>query len=483
MSTAVSAYQTKLESQYITPLTDKQSTIKTQVSSLGTLKTKIKTLYDEVKTLTKAASSTAYSVSSSDTAVATATAKSAASVGTHTLVVSRLAHADTIVSGQTTATDTTIANEELTTDEKTSGFGTRQIDITVGGTKVATVSVEVDAGDTNSTILTKIKTAINSSAAASSLTASVVTGTSGSMLKLTGKNTGSSNTISLSDVSGTLLDDIGLTDSVISGRTATSGTSGGYVYSSSSDLDSSFTLDGVAMTRTSNTVTDALDGVTLKFIGTTANSSSSSTYSTLTISLDTDNIKSGIDKFLTDYNDLLDYVKTQTTVSSDGTLPTFGTDSSVLNLRSNLQSILLKTVSGVDSSYNTLAKIGITMATDGSYSIEDSTKLDDALSDNPSAVAALFGFSGSSTSITGYADSMKTLLAGFAKTGGTIDSRTDILNDQLDSITSSIDKATTRVGKMVDAYQLQYAKLQAALVQAQEQQQSISSILSSVSSY
>ena len=140
-----------------------------------------------------------------------------------------------------------------------------------------------------------------------------------------------------------------------------------------SNLDANFTLDGAEMTRGTNTITDALDGVTLKLKGLPTSTDSVTT--TLTVGLNTTNLQSAVNTFITDFNDLYGYVKEQTSVDSDGTAKTFSSDQTILNLRVNLQSLLFQTVDAAGANTNNLAKIGITQARDGTISISDIERL------------------------------------------------------------------------------------------------------------
>jgi flagellar hook-associated protein 2 len=483
ISTMVQQYQTQLQTQYITPLTNKQTTLNTRFTALSTLKTKMQTFYNATQSSTSGtdSSSDVYQVDTSNSAVATATASSSISLGSHTLVVTRVASADTIMSGQISSSDTAIADTEMTSDEQTAGSATRQIKVSVGGNEVGTVRITLNAGDTNSSVLQKIRDAINhSSDLNTNMSASVISGSAGTArLKITSKDTGSDNAISLEDVSGgTLLDNIGLSDSIITNRISSSGTNGGYVYGAASNLDAEFTLDGAEMTRGSNTISDALDGVTLKLKG--LPNSTDSTTTTLTVGLNTTNLQTVVNTFITDFNDLYGYVKEQTSVDSDGTAKTFSSDQTILNLRVNLQSLLFQTVDAAGADTNSLTKIGITQARDGTISISDSTTFSNVLENNPEAIANLFGYAGSS-STNGIAVQMKNLLYGFTQVGGEIDSTENIVTDQLNTLKTQISNANDRISAQVDQYQQQYAKLQTALLDMQEQQQMVASIMSSVS--
>ena len=81
-------------------------------------------------------------------------------------------------------------------------------------------------------------------------------------LVLRSDSTGSDYGVSLSDVSGSLLSNIGLVDDV----QATDST-GGYIYDDS-ELDAQYELDGILLTSNSNTIEDAISGITFNLVGT-----------------------------------------------------------------------------------------------------------------------------------------------------------------------------------------------------------------------
>jgi len=86
--------------------------------------------------------------------------------------------------------------------------------------------------------------------------------------------------------------------------------------------DASFTLDGVAVTRSSNTVDDLIDGLTLNL-----KKAASDTTVTLTVGRDYEGIKEAISGFVTAYNDVMNAINAQMTYNSDsGTAggPLFG---------------------------------------------------------------------------------------------------------------------------------------------------------------
>jgi flagellar hook-associated protein 2 len=103
-----------------------------------------------------------------------------------------------------------------------------------------------------------------------------------------------------------------------------------------------FTLDGIAMTRDTNDITDVLSGVTFSLLQATPDGTS------LNVSIDTDTsqIQSAVQTFVTNYNAFRDAVIAQQATSTDGTADSsavlFG-DGTMRNIMDALQNALNST--------------------------------------------------------------------------------------------------------------------------------------------
>jgi flagellar hook-associated protein 2 len=141
------------------------------------------------------------------------------------------------------------------------------------------------------------------------------------------------------------------------------------------------------MMKNSNTITDAIEGVTLNLLDTTPSSPV-----TLTVSGSSDAAKSSIKDFVTAYNTMADFLNTQLSHDPSTTTanPLLG-DPTLLEIRSKIARVVTGTIPGLGtSSYTNLSQIGITSdATTGKLSLDDS-KVASALSANPDSVAKLF---------------------------------------------------------------------------------------------
>lgn len=160
--------------------------------------------------------------------------------------------------------------------------------------------------------------------------------------------------------------------------------------------DASFTIDGLAATRPTNTFSDLISGVTINLLQASSGSSGPAT-ATITIANDTDSIQKAIQNFVTTYNNTVDMVSQQSqydpNTGQTGVL--FG-DTTIEGLMNTLVQMVNGQVNGLPSSLSLLSQIGITLDQTGHLNI-DQNALNKALSTNLQGVAQLFQASGTAT--------------------------------------------------------------------------------------
>ena len=150
-------------------------------------------------------------------------------------------------------------------------------------------------------------------------------------------------------------------------------------------------INGIALSKASNTVTDAIPGVTVNL------SKITTTTTNLTIAPDNSSVTNAITGFVKAYNDL---TKTLKNVSAYNAATKQSAvlqgDTTVRTIQSQLRSILGSTVSGVAGTLTNLSQIGVSFQKDGTLAL-DTTKLSSALSSSFSNVASLLGAIGTSS--------------------------------------------------------------------------------------
>ena len=166
--------------------------------------------------------------------------------------------------------------------------------------------------------------------------------------------------------------------------------------------DAEITLNGADITSATNTINNAISGVTLNLLGADPNADI-----TLNVSQDTSTIENNISNLVSAYNTVMTDINTQetynSTSSTSGTTdssadqPPLFADSTLQSIKQILTGVIFSGVSGVsNSSLNNLCLIGINADETGMLSV-DSTTLNGYLSTNFNDVKNLFIAQGSST--------------------------------------------------------------------------------------
>ncbi len=153
-------------------------------------------------------------------------------------------------------------------------------------------------------------------------------------------------------------------------------------------------LEADAISRSSNTITDVIEGVTL-----TLKDADVSKTIKLTVSNDTSDLREKIDAFAEAFNDLADYLNAQFEFDTENERAgILSGESAALKVQKELYSVVSTRIGGVDDSedYKSFAVIGIELDETGKISINDS-KLDDALSGHLDAVERIFKDIGTTT--------------------------------------------------------------------------------------
>jgi flagellar hook-associated protein 2 len=166
-------------------------------------------------------------------------------------------------------------------------------------------------------------------------------------------------------------------------------------------------VGNLTLSKSSNTITDAIDGVTLNLL-----KAESSAAVNLTVSLDTSSPKGKITDFVNQYNDVMKYLNDQLKYDPKSTMngPLVG-DSALTAIRKQMQNIVSGTIPGLGrASFTNLSQIGITTdKSSGLLTVNDS-KLSSSLSSDPDGVKKLFIATGtaSNASVTYVGKTSKT---------------------------------------------------------------------------
>jgi flagellar hook-associated protein 2 len=410
-----------VERQPIDKLNTKVSSYQTKISSFGTLSGLVSSFQTAVQGLTGALQ--AYGATASDAGVFSATASSTATAGTYSVSVAHLAQAQTLVAtGQTSATTAITAAASTVT-------------FNVGGTST---DVAIAAGAT----LEDIRTTINS--ANLGVTATIVNDGSGAPYRLALSSTHSGLSNAVSSITIKTGGD-GSLNSLLAYNPSENAPASTTLTQVVAPLDASLTVNGIAITSASNTVTDAIQGVTLTLKNVTT------TPAALTVARDTSAINKAVSSFVDTYNALTSQLRSRSAYGTSTTAaPALAGDGTVRQMLDQLRGIFTSPASGGTLSY--LSQVGITTQADGSLKL-DSSKLSSAMTSNFSDVTNLF------TSATGFATRLDTWATSVVQTGGSIDLRTKSLNTSIKGYNDQITKLEVRMTALQKQYTTTYSNL------------------------
>lgn len=421
------------EQTRLTPLTTQQTSYKAKLTAFSVLQSALAKVETASAALKKADTLTSTAVSSSNTAFSAVT-DSAASAGNYSIEVTNLAKSQSLLSKE-------VAN---TTDKLGNDNATRTITITQPGKKTPTeISLTSDQ-----TSLAGIRDAINKQE----------TGVSASIMKaddntyylaLTSKDTGTQAEMTVSVTGDDTLNDF------LNYTPGSTGGSGAMTQKVAAE-DAKLTVNGVAIVRQSNTITDAPQGVTLTLKALTKTDEPEQ----LSITRDATATKAAVQSFVDAYNSLqttfasltkytaVEQGKDQST--SNGALVGDGT---LRSIQTQLKSQLASSQAG---DVKTLASMGITQDVNGKLVI-DSTKLDAALKDKPNGVTSFFV---GDAETTGFATQMDNLLNTALDTSkGTLKSATDGINKSLKNLDTQVTATTASITATIERYKAQFTQL------------------------
>jgi flagellar hook-associated protein 2 len=422
-------------------ITRAQSAAVTTISALGSLKGAMAGFNDALSALKTEDVFESRSANASDPDVFTATASTTAISGTYDIEVESLASAHQIAS-----------NAVIGGASGNVGTGT----LTIGtGTKTFQVSID----DTHKT-LSQIRDAINAATDnKGSVRASIVNAADGGHLILTSLTTGATSAITVAVADGT-------------------GTLGNFAYNpllttnyaeKHPAQDAVVYVSGFKHTSATNSITDAIEGVTITAI----KADDDATHS-LTIANDTNSTTAKIKKFVDSYNALQKQIATlrsyEPTTKQAG--PLLG-DAMLRGIETDVRAKLSGAVGGLTGNYQTIASIGITTGKDGSLAL-DSDKLTKALAADYDGVAKLFG------SDDGVAARLSTSLTASLADTAEINLRNKALNAKTVSLQKDQAALETRMANVTARYNQQFNALDSLLSNMQQTSSFLTTQLSQI---
>jgi flagellar hook-associated protein 2 len=397
-----------------------QARVDTRLSGLGKLKGVLSSFQTALKKLEALDTFSARKTTLSNDSALALQADRTAAVGSYSIEVLNLARAEKMVSSGFASASTVV--------------GTGTLTLGVGGNSF---SVTIDASNNT---LAGVRDAINNASGNTGVSATIVNADDGSggtvsKLVLTAKETGTANalSVSISDDDGNNADASGLSGLAMTQLVAAQ--------------DAVIRVDGQTVTRSSNTISDAVSGLTFNLKAITTSPV------TAQVSADSEEVVKALQGFVDTYNSLRQVMSdlgrydpaTKKAAELTG-------DATLRNLQQQLRRDLTSNVSSVSGGVDSLAGIGIEIDRYGAMKL-NSAKLSEAMNGNPAVVSDLF------RSADGVATRTNAKIDEYLKSGGILDTQTRSMNDQKRQIADRRAALDARLSKVEEQYLKQFNKM------------------------
>ena len=423
-----------IEKRPLTQLQTKATTIQTQLSTYGKIKSQASALGDAAALLAGASGWNAQKASSSNATAVGVTAGSTAVATSLGVEVSQLARAQSSASLGVTAGAAVGATGSLQIE-----LGSWSADAVPVFAAGSSKSVAIDPADTMSAIASKINSAD------AGVTATVLRDGANERLVIRSSSTGVEAGFRLNTPADPGLATLGLTNP-----------SDGASFAGQTALDAKVKVNGVEITSATNKMTDVIPGVTLQLNQVTTAPVE------ITVANDQEAVQKNIQGFVDAYNalnqTLSDATKYNAANKTAGPLQGVSTTTGLQNaLRAMLGS------SSVGSSFGRLSDVGIECQTDGSLKI-NATKLASAQQDLPN-LKNLFTANNNDTTTNGFGLKVRDFARGLVAFDGVVSNKATALQDAITRNGKDQDRVTDRAARVEAQLYKQYSALDAQMAQ------------------
>jgi flagellar hook-associated protein 2 len=415
----------------INKLKGQKAGVQSQISKVGEIKGKMNELKDFLEEFGADSSVLSYSGSTTDEDVMTVDTSGDALPGTYDIEVLQLAKAEKNRSDAFEDTSTEIKAGTLTLTVK----------------EEDPIEITINKGDT----VFDVVDAINASDV--EVFASIINDGTSSYIQISSKDTG--------HIIGDSADDAIIISESYTGATGAQLN----LTQVTQATNSKFTMDGLNIEQTGNSVGDVLDGVTLNLL----------TLGEVSISVDADKeaTKENLAGFVESYNAAFNLIAKELKVTQDTDFgSTLAGDFTIKQLKLQFQNIMASAVSGTSGTFNALSQIGIRTSVTGLMEIDDDD-LDDALDKDITSVAKLF-----STEDTGISQQLIDRIEMYTEDlEGVFKIKVDSLNDRVDLLDTDISDMEMRVDKLITRLKRQFSSMEMAINQLNMQGSSLGSLI------
>lgn len=449
-----------VERQPLAAMAKKEASFQSKLSAFGQIKSSLSSLQTAANALKDAAKFAATKATVGSDAGFTATTAAGAATGNYSVQVQALAMTQRIASNA--AVEFVPADGSVEAKTLDIRFG-RVTDGSFVAGEVVDGKFVPGEGETKSLsfigkTIEDLRDAINK--ADLGVSASLVDNGTAKQLVITGKETGAAQAFSIGGTVGLSFDPAAPTASPTTSSVQAS-------------RDAKLTVDGIAITRASNTVANAIDGVTLTLTKETTAAAS------LAVADDKTGARSAIDAFVKAYNDTHGLLKNLTNYNAaTKTAATLTGDSTARSVQNKLRDLVGNALGGLGDTKQ-LAEIGITFQTDGKLAT-DGAKLDAALKDPARGVAAFFA---GAAGVKGLGETVSEGLKAFIDSDGLLAGRTDGINASIKLIDKQRVAFESRLEGIEKRYRAQFTALDSMVASMTQTSSYLSQQLANLPNY
>ncbi|MEW5880063.1 MAG: flagellar filament capping protein FliD [Pseudomonadota bacterium] len=420
-----------IERKPLVQLQQRETQIQSRLTALGRVKSALDALQTAADALRRTGTFSAAKATVSGDA-ATAAVSGTPQLGSYTVSVSRLAR------GQSNAS---AAFSSATADV---GSGTLTLKSADGATVLATINV----GDTGTGTLTEIRDEIN--AANVGVRASLVNDGGQTRLVLNSKQTGAANGFQIQ------------VDAGLAGLAFTQ---------NQAAQDAQFSINGLTLTSSSNTIKDAIEGLTLTLAKAPPAGSAPGTTvdAEITVAQDADAVKKSVEDFVKAYNEVEKLIADLTKYDPNTkTAAVLNGESLLRQVQNAVRSIVRGTMSAAAGDYTRLSEVGLEIQRDGTLKL-NGTKFGDALAADSAKVARLFAATSTVEAEQGFAVRLRARIDAIAGVDGSLKAREDGLRASIRTLDQQQERLEARLATIERRLITQYSKLDALLSTRQQQ--------------
>jgi flagellar hook-associated protein 2 len=429
-----------LERRPIEQLDQSKSKVEAQLSGLGKLQSSLSAVRDAASRLATRTSWSPTTVTSTDQAAVSAVSTGSTPAGNYAVDVRRLASAQSTTSATFPGPMTVVGTGTLRVE-----LGQWLTDPPDFAAKAGVEPISIEIGEQDNT-LEGIRDRINEANAG--VVASIVNDSTGSRLALRSLETGETNgfRISVTDADGDGTDAAGLSQLAYDANAASSP-----MTRTQTAANADISINNIPISSASNTLTDVLDGLTVRVSRVTTGPVD------LSVNRDTETIKKSITDFATAYNSLVSLVREQTAYNeSTKTGGALQGDRTAVGLMNKMRT-LVGGSSGATTNFTRLADVGLEPQRDGTLKVNTS-KLDSAVG-RLDELRDFFTRDEEGTSNDGFGTMIRQFAALQGGADGDLTTRSDSARSRLDSIKARTAALEDRMTQKEKSLRAQYTRL------------------------